>query len=145
MTCAEDNWKILQSCIVASAEESIGRGFHSNSEWFEDSYIQLKPLIDKKNDTHWKFLQVGTRSPLRSCSKWCRPKEDWVNKVAAEGEAAKRDGQVRWDSICRLQRVHSGRRPLKTAAVLKTDGELTKGPEEVVDRWYEHIKNLLNI
>ena len=93
MTCAEDNWKILQSCIVASAEESIGRGFHSNSEWFEDSYIQLKPLIDKNNDTHWKFLQVGTRSP---CSGWCRAKEDWVNKVAAEGEAAKRDGQARW-------------------------------------------------
>ena len=48
-------------------------------------------------------------------------------------------------AFCRLQRVHSGHRPVKTAAVLKTDGELTKGPEEVVDRWYEHIKNLLNI
>ena len=29
VTCAEDNWKILQSCIVASAEESIGKGFCS--------------------------------------------------------------------------------------------------------------------
>jgi len=28
---------------------------------------------------------------------------------------------------------------------LKTDGDLTKGPEEIVDRWYEHFKNLLNI
>jgi len=62
MTCAEDNWKILQPRIVALAEESIGRGFHSHPEWFEDSYTQLKPLIDKKNDAYWKFLQVGTRS-----------------------------------------------------------------------------------
>jgi len=38
-----------------------------------------------------------------------------------------------------------GRRPVKTAAGLKTDGELTKGPEEVIDHWYEHFKNLLNI
>ena len=57
--------------------------------------------------------------------------------MAAEGEAANRDGQVRWGSIHKLQMAHSGRRPVKTAAVLKTDGELTKGPEEVVDRWYE--------
>ena len=75
MTCAEDNWKELQSCIVASAEDSIGRGFRSDPEWFEDSYSQLKPLIDKKNDAYRKFLQAGTRSvgaPSRGCSEWCR-------------------------------------------------------------------------
>ena len=62
VTCAEDNWKELQSCFVASAEESIGRGFWSNPEWFEDSYSELKPLIDNKNDAYHNFLQVGTRS-----------------------------------------------------------------------------------
>jgi len=31
-----------------------------------------------------------------------RAKEDWVNKVAAEGEAAKRDGKVRCGSTHRL-------------------------------------------
>jgi len=41
--------------------------------------------------------------------------------------------------------MHSGRKPVCTAAVSKADGELTKGPEEVVDCWYEHFKNLLNI
>jgi len=153
VTCAEDNWKELQSCIVASAEDSIGRGFRSNPEWFEDSYSELKPLIDKKNDAYRKFLQVGTRS-RRSAFKRLqqivrkavvKAKEDWVNKVATEGEAARRDGQARWGSIRRLQRAHSGRRPVKTAAVLKTNGELTKGPEEVTERWYEHFKKLLNI
>jgi len=74
-----------------------------------------------------------------------KAKEDWVDKVADEGEAARKDGQVRWNSIHRLQRAHSGCRPVWTAAVLKTDGELTKGPEEVVDRWYEHFKNFLSI
>ena len=55
--------------------------------------------------------------------------------MAAEGEAARKDGQVRWGSIRRLQRAHSGRRPVRTAAVLKAEGKLTKGPEEVVDCW----------
>ena len=74
-----------------------------------------------------------------------RAKEDWVNKVATEGEAARRDGKVKWGGIRRLQRAHSGRRPVKTAAVLKANGELTKGPEEVTNCWYEHFKKLLNI
>ena len=149
MTCAEDNWKELQSCIVVSAEDSIGRGFRLNPEWFEDSYSELKPLIDKKNDAYCKFLQVGTRS-RRSAFKRLqqmvrkavvKAKENCVNKVATEGEAARRDGQVRWGSICRLQRNHSGHRPVKTTAVLKTNGELTKGPEEVTECWYEHLRN----
>jgi len=65
-----------------------------------------------------------------------KAKEDWVNKVAAEGEAARRDGHIRRGSIRRLQRADSSRRPVRTTAVLKTDGELTKGPEKIVDRWY---------
>ena len=74
-----------------------------------------------------------------------RAKEDWANKVAAESEVARRDGQVRWGSVCSLQKAHSGCRPVEIAVVLKTDGELTKRPEEVVNCWYEHLKNLLNI
>jgi len=101
---------------VASAEDSIGRGFRSNPEWFEDNYSELKPLIDKKNDDYRKFLQVGTRS-CRSTFKRLqqmvrkavvKAKENWVSKVATKGEAARRDGQVRWGSICRLHRAHSG-------------------------------------
>ena len=74
-----------------------------------------------------------------------KAKENWVDKVTTKGEAARRDGQVRWGSIRRLQRAHSGHRPVKTAAVLKTNGELTKGLEKVTECWYEHFKKLLNI
>jgi len=34
---------------------------------------------------------------------------------------------------------------VKTPGVLKTDGKLTKGTEEDIDRWHENFKNLLNI
>ena len=138
VTCAEDNWKELQSCTEASAEDSIGRGFRSNPEWFEDSYSELKPLIHKKNDTYRKFLQVGTRSHRSAFKRLqqmvkkavVKAKENWVNKVATEGEAARRDGQVRWGSIRQLQRALSGRIPVKTAAVLKTNRMLV-----ITDGW----------
>jgi len=74
-----------------------------------------------------------------------KARENWINKVATEGDAARRDGQVRWGSIRRLQRAHSGHRPVKTAAVLKIYSELTKGQEEVTECWYEHFKKLLSI
>jgi len=44
--------------------------------------------------------------------KAVKAKENWVNKIATEGKAARRDGQIRWGSFRRLQRSHSGRRQL---------------------------------
>ena len=72
-------------------------------------------------------------------------KREWILKVAAEGEEAVKDGRTRWDCIRKLQRVHGGRRPVRPTAVLKDDGQLTKGPEEVLDHWYQHFKKVLNV
>ena len=59
-----------------------------------------------------------------------RAKETWIRKVAKEGEAAKKDGKMRWDCIRRLKQVHAGRRPVRPSAVRNEDGELTQGPTE---------------
>ena len=42
---AEDHWNQSRSGIMSSAEESRGKGCHSNLEWFEDNVDMLKPLI----------------------------------------------------------------------------------------------------
>jgi len=41
---AAEFWNQLQSGIVPSAEECIGRGYCSNPEWFEYNVNILKPL-----------------------------------------------------------------------------------------------------
>ena len=41
-----------------------------------------------------------------------KDKEDWIKKVAMEGEEAKKDGKTRWTCIRRLQQAHAGRRPV---------------------------------
>ena len=46
---AEEYWNYLRSCITKSAKETIGRGVHSNPEWFEESADVLKSLVEEKN------------------------------------------------------------------------------------------------
>jgi len=52
--------------------------------------------------------------------------------VASDAEAAVKDSKLRWNNIHRLQRVYGGRRPVRPTAVFKDNGELTKGPSEVL-------------
>ena len=65
--------------------------------------------------------------------------------MALDVEAAVKDCKVRWNNIHRLQRVYGGHRPVQPTAVFKDNGELTKGPSEVSDRWFQHFKKVLNI
>ena len=73
-----------------------------------------------------------------------RAREVWIRRVAMEGEAAVKDGKTQWESVRKLQQVHAGRRPTRPSAVRKEDGELTQGPTEVLQRWHQHFKKLLN-
>lgn len=50
MTWAKDNWKELQSCIVASVEDFIDRGYQM--VWGE-----LFPVTEKKNIAYHKKVQ----------------------------------------------------------------------------------------
>ena len=40
--------------------------------------------------------------------------------------------------------MYAGRRPTRPSAVRREDGELTQGPTEVMQRWYQHFSKLLN-
>ena len=113
----------------------------------------LEPLIQEKNLARSRYLQVGTRSRKRAFRKLhhlvqktvSNAKREWILKVATEGEEAVKDGRTRWDFIRKLQRVYAGRRPVRPTAILKSDGQLTKGPGEVLERWYQHFRKVLNV
>ena len=73
-----------------------------------------------------------------------KARENWIKRVALEGEAAVKDGKTRWESIRRLQQAHAGRRATRSNAVRKEDGELTQGPTEVIQRWHQYFSKLLD-
>ena len=61
-------------------------------------------------------------------------KEEWIQKVASDAEAAVKDGM--WNNI---DRVYGGRRPVRPTAVFKDNGKLTKGPSDVSDCRFQHF------
>ena len=65
--------------------------------------------------------------------------------MATAGKETVKGGITRWDCIHKLQRVQGGRRPVRPTAILKNDNQLTNGPEEVLERWYQHFRKVLNV
>ena len=105
-TCKQ-NWDTLRDCVVAAAEEAVGRGRRKHPEWFEESAETLMPLVKAKNCAHQRMLQSNTtadRMEFRRLVKRVvnKVKEDWICRVAEEAEAAVKDGRTRWERVGRL-------------------------------------------
>lgn len=71
-----------------------------------------------------------------------KAKEEWVRRVATQGEEAAKDGRTRWKCIRKLQQAHAGRKSIRPRAIMKDNGELTQGPLEVLSRWQQHFYRL---
>ena len=149
----ECNWKTLRSCVVSAAEETFGRERRKQPEWFTENNDKLVPLIEEKNRAFETFLRSPSLATKRSFRQLQRKvkravdeaRESWIAKVAADGEAAVKDGKTRWESIRKLQRAFGGCKSVRPSAVKKLNGELTEGESEVLQRWQQHFATLLNV
>ena len=110
----------------------------------------LTPMLEAKRAAHAKVLQIDSVANRRAVRRQQRmvkaavdeAKEEWVRRLA---ERAKKDRKLQWKGIRQLQAAFAGRRPRKPTALLKEDGDLTMGPSEVKQRWYDHFTSILNI
>ena len=150
---SEENWEALKSCILAAADNTLGRRGRTQPEWFEDSLEELIPLIEAKNNAHTKALQSGLPADKKLFRRRQRlvqkavaeAKEKWICTLASDAEAAVKDSRTRWECIRRLQQTHAGRKPNRPNAIRKEDGTLTQSPEQVIQRWQEHFMKILNV
>ena len=84
---------------MSAAEEVVGRGKRKQPDWFEDSEELLSPLIKAKDDAHLRMIQCNTSANWKEFRRHQRKvkvavdnaKEEWICRVAKEGEAAKKD------------------------------------------------------
>ena len=149
----ECGWETLRSCVVSAAEETFGRERRKQPEWFTENNDKLVPLIEEKNRAFETFLRSPSLATKRSFRQLQRKvkravdeaRESWIAKVAADGEAAVKDGKTRWESIRKLQRAFGGRKSVRPSAVKKLNGELAEGEAEVLQRWQQHFATLLNV
>ena len=137
---------------MQAAEKTVGWGKRKQSEWFVDNVDKLAPLIKKKNKPFDKMLGINLVGAKKEFRQWQRrvkkavdkAREDWILMVAKEAEEAAQDGRTRWECIRWLQQAYAGRRVCIPSAVRKEDGELTRGPTEVLQRWHQHFSRLLD-
>ena len=150
---AQQNWNTLKCCIVSAAEAVLGRGKKRQPDWFIQAADMLQPLLQAKQRAHNKMLHTNSTTNKREFRRHQRAvkhavdsaKEKWICKVAEEAERAKTDGRTRWASIRHLQMTYAGRRPTRHTAIQKENGEITRSPEEVRTRWWEHFNRVLNV
>ena len=111
------------------------------------------PPIVAKNIAHIQMLQTNSKADRKvycRCQRAVKTavdeaKERWICRIACDAEKSKKDGRTRWQRIRKLQMVHVGTKPVRLNAVMKEDGKLTKGPEEVKLSWHGHFSKVLNI
>ena len=149
----EHNWRNLKECIVSAAEAVVGRGRKKQPDWFVEAADTLMPLLDAKKIAHDRVLQVNSIANRREFRRHQRvvkcavdaAKEEWICKLASDAVKARNDGKQRWTCVRQLQMTYAGRRPLRSMALLKESGEMTRNPEEVKLRWHNHFTHVLNV
>ena len=96
----------------------------------------------KKKQPDWFEFQKHQRTvkcPVNAA------KEEWISELANIAEKARKDGRQRWTCLRQLQMMHTGQRPTRPAAIWKENGEFTRSPEEVKQRWHDHFNDVLNV
>ena len=108
---SKENWAVVKSCIVSTAERMVGREKRKQPE---ESADELMPLIEVKNEAHTRMLADNSVAARKAVRQWQqmvkravdRVREKWIVRVARENEAAVRDGKTRWESIQKLQQAY---------------------------------------
>ena len=150
---AEETWNTIKTCLIQASESTIGKKRKKQPDWFLENADRLAPLIATKNSAHQKFLKdssFANKKEFRRCQRVVKAavdaaKDEWVYNTAKEAEAAVKDSRVRWGCIQKLRMCYAGRRPLKTNSVLKNDGTLSNGLEELQACWRNHFMKILNV
>ena len=149
----EHNWNTLKSCIITTADAIVGRGRKKQPDWFVQATDTLQPLLDAKKRVQDKVLQAINTANRREFWEHQRTvkcavdagKEEWISELASIAEKARKDGKQRWTCTRQLQMTHAGRRPTRPTAMWKENGEVTRSPEEVKQRWHDHFNDVLNV
>ena len=69
--------------------------------------------------------------------------QEWISELANIAEKTGKDGKQRWTCIRQLQMTHAGRRPTRPTAMWKENGEVTRSPEKVKQRWHDQFSAMV--
>ena len=156
--CSEDDgvdelWSAIQSALVTTAEDVLGRAGRSQPDWFRDSLEELKPLLELRNAAYSRWLGSGRQEDLvsfrqaRGCARRAvrKAKNTWFQEKAEEIERERFGGKKVWKAIRDMQRGRRGLMPSRTVAVHDEDGVPCANMDAQHQRWRRHFTKVLNI
>ena len=148
----EGQWRVIKDAYVKTCEEVLGmkrreRGkcWLSEETWkkIEDRRVLKKKLQEARTRHQRKAASAKYQEACRDVKRLCRrDKRDYTNNLAAEGETAARQGDLKM--LYSISKKLSGRLQNKDRPVRNKEGTLLKTIDEELRRWKEHFEEVLN-
>ena len=60
----DEKWLTIQSALVTTAEDVLGRAGRSQPDWFRDTVQELKPLLNLRKAAYSRWLGTGKQEDL---------------------------------------------------------------------------------
>ena len=145
------SWNTFKDITLKVAEDVLGHPDRKHRDWFDENDPLIKPLLDQLHTLRiesvedsdnavkadaYRVSKQETQKSLRTMqNKW------WLDRAIELQEAAdRRDFKAFYQG---LKAVH-GPKHVANPSIKSKDGVLLTEPAEVLNRWSEHFKGVLN-
>ena len=148
---ATASWVIFKEIIQKISIDVLGFPVRKHRDWFDENDPLIKPLLTRLHQLHVETIEDstddGTAVAYRLCKREVQKslremKDSWWKARAAELQCAadRRNFKAFYQGLKAVYGpVHKA-----SPSVKSKDGVLLTDPSDVLDRWAEHFKGVLN-
>jgi hypothetical protein len=147
----EGKWEAFKNTVYSVAEEQLGVVTRKHEDWFDENKYELQELISARNAARQSMLCRNTRSTKakyraanRRLIQKCRDlKNQWWLQKAAELQALADSNDIH--GFYQSMKAVWGPRVSHPDQLLASDNStLLTEKNELLQRWTEHFRSLLN-
>ena len=146
-----DEWNVLRDSTYNASKSVLGLNSKKQPDWFAENTAVIQPLIRAKNEAFRIWLGRNTRSTktrLQLCQQRLQKeirkmKDQWLARKAQEIQqfADMKDSKRFYDAVKEVY----GPSTRGGAPLLSSDGtKLLTDRSDILNRWEEHFRDLLN-
>ena len=145
-------WNTIASTLHTTCLEALGTTQKKNPDWFNENAEEILPLLEKKNSAltahlaspsslllhrKWKEARSVTQRRLREIQN-----EWWINKAREIQRHA--DENRTYDFYNAIKGIYGPTRRTITPLLSADGSSLLKDKQQILARWAEHFRLLLN-
>ena len=148
------NWDSLKDVLYQKGSEVLGLRRVKHRDWFEENSEEINSLIEEKRKAHLRLLNATADGRPTAASQHSaikanvqkrirQIKNKWWSDLSKDIQLAHNQKDTK--RFYSLLRQAYGPKSSSLTPLLSKDGEtLHKSPDEILDRWYEHFRDLFH-